>query len=203
MAHDDEEVLRTESGKGKTVIMLHGRGATAHSIMQLEKQLPEAEYIAPQARNNTWYPESFMAPVERNQPYLDSALKKVHGIVQEKSRELGTENIFLLGFSQGACLASEYVARNPKSYGGLILFSGGLIGEDIRDYRGNLEKTPVFIGCSEKDPHIPLQRVNDTEEVFKQLNGVVNKHIFDGSAHTVTDHEITAAENIIRKHTPI
>ena len=199
MVHEEEEVLRKESSEEKTVIMLHGRGATAHSIIQLEKQLPEAEYIAPQAANNTWYPRSFMEPVGSNQPHLDSALKKVHGLVEEASERVGKENVFLLGFSQGACLASEYVARNPDRYGGVIVFSGGLIGEELREHKGDMDRTPIFIGCSENDPHIPLERVERTAKVFEDLKADTEKYVFEGSYHGITDYELDAANNLIGK----
>ncbi len=197
MVHEEEEVLRKEGSADKTVIMLHGRGATAHSIMQLEKQLPKAEYVAPQAADNTWYPRSFMEPVGSNQPHLDSALRKVHGLVEEAAERVGKENAFLLGFSQGACLASEYVARNPDGYGGVIVFSGGLIGERVREHKGDMEGTPVFIGCSENDPHIPLERVDRTAQTFEGLGADMEKHVFEGSYHGITEYELDAAESII------
>lgn len=198
--HEGQEVLKSGDAENfeKAVIMIHGRGATAHSILQLEKKLPKALYYAPQAANNTWYPRSFMNPVEDNQPYLDSALKKVYSLVEElKEKGFEQEDIFLLGFSQGACLASEYVARNPGKYGGLIVFSGGVIGETVKDYSGSMENTPVFIGCSDNDPHIPLERVNQTEQVFKEMDANVEKHVFEGSFHGITDYELEQARKII------
>lgn len=174
----------------KAVIMLHGRGATAESIIQLSSKLPEAAYIAPQAENREWYPKSFMEPRENNQPHLDSALSELDTLVQETVEKVGRENLFLLGFSQGACLASEYVASNPEKYGGLIILSGGLIGEKINDFEGDLEQTHVFIGCSDKDPHIPLERVEETVQVMEKLNGDVEKYIMQGSHHGIVDYEV-------------
>ena len=191
--HEEGEVLKAGPDleeADKAVIMIHGRGATAHSIIQLHRQLPEATFLAPQASNREWYPRSFMESRERNQPNLDSALRKIDSLVEKASREVGKENVFLLGFSQGACLASEYMASNPDRYGGLIALSGGLIGEEIRDFSGNMDRTPVFLGCAEEDPHIPLERVNETEELFQELNSDVEKYIFEGSQHGIVDYEV-------------
>jgi len=174
----------------KAVIMLHGRGATAESIIQLSSKLPEAAYIAPQAENREWYPKSFMEPRENNQPHLDSALGELDTLVQETVEKVGRENLFLLGFSQGACLGSEYVASNPEKYGGLIILSGGLIGEKAEAFEGDLEQTHVFIGCSDKDPHIPLERVEETVQVVEKLNGDVEKYIMQGSHHGIVDYEV-------------
>lgn len=181
----------------KAVIMLHGRGASAGGMIRLSEELPEAAYLAPQASRRTWYPHSFLEPREKNQPHLDSALRKVDSLMEKAADQVGKENVFLLGFSQGACLASEYVASNPERYGGVILFSGGLIGEEIGKFSGNLEETPVFIGCSDDDPHIPLERVNSTEQVFQELNGEVEKYIMEGSHHGIVDYEVEKASEII------
>lgn len=200
MTHQNTEVLRAGEDLGdaeKAVIMIHGRGASAQSILQLSEKLPEAAYLAPQAANRTWYPHSFLEPTEKNQPHLDSALEKIDELVEECSSEVGKKNVVLLGFSQGACLASEYAARNPTRYGGLIAFSGGLIGEDVGEFSGDMEETPVFIGCAENDPHIPKSRVDETEEVFQELNADVEKYIFDGSHHGIVDYEVRRANEII------
>ncbi|MFB6100376.1 MAG: alpha/beta hydrolase [Candidatus Nanohalobium sp.] len=198
--HADGEVLTAGSdlkNADKAVIMIHGRGATAHSIIQLHRQLPDAAFIAPQAANREWYPRGFMEPRERNQPHLDSALRRVDELVEKAVGEVGKENFFLLGFSQGACLASEYMASNPGKYGGLFALSGGLIGEEIREFSGDLEETSVFIGCAENDPHIPLERVNETEKVFQGLNADVEKYIFEGSQHGIVDHEIERIRELL------
>lgn len=199
--HAEGEVL--EAGKDlqeaeKAVIMLHGRGATAHSIIQLHRQLPEAAYLAPQAASREWYPESFMKLRGRNQPHLDSALRKVDTLVERATSAVGRENVFLLGFSQGACLASEYLAANTDKYGGLFALSGGLIGKEVRSFSGDLRETPVFLGCAENDPHIPLERVNETEKVFNELNTDVEKHIFEGSQHGIIDYEIERINEIMK-----
>lgn len=199
--HDDQKVLTkglSLEEADKAVVMLHGRGASAQSMLQLTDQLPEAAYLAPQASRRTWYPRSFMEPRERNQPHLDSALRKVKDTVEKASDFVGLENVVLLGFSQGACLASEYAASNPEKYGGIILFSGGLIGDEVRSFSGDMEETPVFIGCAEDDPHIPFSRVDETVEVFKDLNAdVVEKYVLDGSHHGIVEYELEKASEII------
>lgn len=182
----------------KAVIMIHGRGATAESIIDLSSDLPETAYIAPQASNKTWYPNSFLEEREKNQPHLDSALERIDRLVTEASEAVGKENVFILGFSQGACLASEYVASNPGKYGGLIVLSGGLIGKKLKQYTGDLQNTGVFIGCSDRDPHIPLERVNETEKVFDEMNADVEKYIMKGTHHGVVDYEIEKASEMIR-----
>ena len=182
----------------KVVIMLHGRSATAESILHLSEQLPEAAYLAPQAAKRQWYPRSFMESREKNQPHLDSALELVDSLVQEAADSVGRENVYLLGFSQGACLASEYVASHPGRYGGLIVLSGGLIGDQIQEYEGNFKETPVFIGCSDNDPHIPLERVNETVEVLKNLNGDVEKYIMQGSHHGIGEYEIEKIKEMLK-----
>jgi phospholipase/carboxylesterase len=199
--HDDQKVL-TEGldleDEEKAVVMVHGRGASAHSMLQLVDQLPEAAYLAPQASRRTWYPQSFLEPREKNQPHLDSALRKVGDVVEKASKFVGLENVVILGFSQGACLASEFVASNPEKYGGVVLLSGGLIGDEIGDFEGDMEETPVFFGCAEEDPHIPFSRVDETVDVFENLNTeIVEKYVLDGSHHGIVEHELKKASEII------
>lgn len=200
--HEDQPVqtsgLQLEEAE-KAVIMLHGRGASAAGMIQLSEELPEAAYLAPQASRRTWYPHSFLEPREKNQPHLNSALRTVDSLGEKAADHVGKENVFLLGFSQGACLTSEYVASNPDRYGGAILFSGGLIGDEVGEFEGDLEETPVFIGCSDNDPHIPLERVNETEEVLQGLNGEVEKYIIEGSNHGIVEHEIERAAEMIKQ----
>lgn len=180
------------------MIMIHGRGATAPSIIQLANEFDTDRKLtlrAPQASGHTWYPYSFMAPSEQNQPGLSSGLQKIYDIVQNlKSEGFSEENIYFLGFSQGACLASEFVARHPSKYGGLIALSGGMIGVgdavNPDDYEGDLQDTPIFMGCSDVDPHIPKERVNESEEVFKKLNANVTKKLYPGMGHLVNEDEI-------------
>ncbi len=184
------------------MILVHGRGATAESILELSGALahPEMVYVAPQAFGNTWYPYSFLAPMEQNEPGLSSALQVVSDLIdQVYAAGIPYDRIFLGGFSQGACLASEFVARNARQYAGLLLFSGGLIGPPgtPRDYPGRLDGTPVFIGCSDVDPHIPLARVNETADVLGALGASVDKQVYPGMAHTINEDEIARANELI------
>jgi len=184
------------------LVLVHGRGATARSIVQMGQEVHREgiALLAPQAARNTWYPNSFLAPVERNEPGRTSGLQAV-GDAVERAVEAGIdrERILLLGFSQGACLASEYVARNPRRYGGLVALSGGLIGEtvDPTSYEGDIERTPVFIGCSDVDPHIPLERVKETSEAFELLHGDVDERIYEGMGHGVNEDEMDAVADLV------
>lgn len=188
------------------MIMIHGRGATAPSILQLANELDTDRKLtlrAPQASGNTWYPNSFMAPSEQNQPGLSSGLQKIYDIVQDlKGHGISEESIYFLGFSQGACLASEFVARHPAKYAGLIVLSGGMIGigDSVNpdDYEGDLQRTPIFMGCSDVDPHIPKERVNESEEVFVMLNANVTKKLYPGMGHLVNEDEIEHIEEMLK-----
>ena len=184
------------------LILVHGRGATAAGILELADYLPHEEmaYLAPQAAGNTWYPYSFLMPLEQNEPYLSSALARLGALVAEVERAgIPAERVVLGGFSQGACLASEFVARQARRYGGLLAFSGGLIGPPgtPRAYEGALDGTPVFLGCSDVDPHIPLARVNETAEVLSRLGAVVDKRIYPRLGHTINQDEIVAAAALV------
>ncbi|SNZ16230.1 phospholipase/carboxylesterase [Natronoarchaeum philippinense] len=176
-------------------VLVHGRGATAQSIVGMGEEFHQdgVAYLAPQAARNTWYPNSFLAPVEQNEPGRSSGLQAV-GDAVERATDAGipTERVVVLGFSQGACLASEFVARNPTRYGGLVALSGGLIGEaiDEGDYEGDLEGTPAFFGCSDVDPHIPEQRVHESASVFENLDADVEKRLYEGMGHGVNEDEI-------------
>ena len=178
------------------VVLVHGRGATAQSIVAMASDLPaeRVAYLAPQAARNTWYPNSFLQPVEQNEPGRASGLAAVDAAV-ERATDAGIplESVLVGGFSQGACLATEYVARNPRRYGGLVAFSGGLIGETIdhEDYEGDLDGTPAFFGCSDVDPHIPEERVHDSAAVIEALGGDVTKRLYEGMGHGVNDDEMT------------
>lgn len=184
------------------MILAHGRGATADSIMVLADLLPHPDmaYLAPQAAHNTWYPYSFLNPIEQNEPYLSSALARLEELTtQVEEAGISLSRLVLAGFSQGACLVSEFAARNARRYGGLLLFSGGLIGPPgtTRDYAGSLEGTPVFIGCSDIDPHIPLARVQETTAVLTQLGAAVTEKIYPGMGHTIIEDEIEQANEIV------
>ena len=186
------------------MILVHGRGATAVSILDLASVLPHPTmaYLAPQATGHSWYPLSFLAPMDNNQPGLDSGLATIGKLVQQiEEAGIPASQIVLGGFSQGACLASEFVARNARRYGGLLVFSGGLIGPPgtPRTYDGTLDGTPVFIGCSDVDFHIPLTRVQETTAVFQQMGGNVTEKIYPQMGHTIVQDEIKEAQKILAK----
>jgi predicted esterase len=177
------------------VIMLHGRGASAQDILSLawEYQQPDFAYLAPQAARNEWYPYRFMEPIASNEPWLSSALAVIDElIIRLENANLPPEKVMLLGFSQGACLALEYAARHAGRYGGLVGYSGGLIGPDgtPRDYPGSFAGTPVFLGCSDVDPHIPKARVQETAEVLKRMGADVTLRLYPNMEHTVNQDEI-------------
>lgn len=185
------------------MILVHGRGATAVSILELANELhhPEFAYLAPQAADNTWYPYSFLAPMTQNEPGLSSGLQAIGELVdQVAAAGIPADRLVLAGFSQGACLASEFVARDARRYGGLLAFSGGLIGPPgtPRDYDGSLAGTPVFLGCSDVDFHIPLERVVETAVVFTKLGANVNKQIYPNMGHTIVQDEIDQANQIMQ-----
>lgn len=184
------------------LVLVHGRGATAQSIIQMADEFHRhgVTYLAPQAARNTWYPNAFTAPVKSNEPGRSSGLQAIDDAVTEANNaEISTDRVMVLGFSQGACLASEYVARNPRRYGGLAALSGGLIGEsvDFSDYKGDLERTPVFLGCSDVDPHIPEERVHESAEIFEKLNGDVTKRLYEGMGHGINRDEIDHVSEMV------
>ncbi|HEX9925200.1 MAG TPA: dienelactone hydrolase family protein [Anaerolineae bacterium] len=185
------------------MILVHGRGANAPDILQLANELhqPELAYLAPQAAGNTWYPYSFMEPIERNEPWLSSALGVVAGLLRQiEAAGIPAEKIILGGFSQGACLASEFVARNARRYGGLIAFSGGLIGPPgtPRDYEGSLDGMPIFLGCSDVDFHIPKERVHETAVTFERMGATVTERLYPNMGHTIVQDEIEHARKILQ-----
>jgi predicted esterase len=182
--------------------MIHGRGASAESIITLANEFDTGNihYRAPQASQYTWYPYSFLQPTERNEPGLSSGLQVIFDIVSDlENKGISKEKIILLGFSQGACLATEFVARHPAKYGGLIALSGGLIGDTVHPekYEGDLGGTPYFVGCSDADPHIPVERVDESVEIMKKLGAQVTKKIYPGMGHTVNQDEIDHIKKII------
>lgn len=186
------------------MILLHGRGATPDDILRLGRNFEQSDlaFVAPKAANYTWYPYSFLTAVEENEPHLSSALEKVRTVfVQIKNHGFRQDQIYLLGFSQGACLALEYVARNPGKYAGVFGLSGGLIGSNVNteDYSGDLESTPIFMGCSDADRHIPLERVEKSAEILKSMNAQVEKRIYQGMPHTVNDDEIEFIQHSLQE----
>lgn len=185
------------------MIMLHGRGSSSQSILELADAFPHPDFafVAPQAFGRTWYPHSFLMPLAANEPYLSSALQTVDDLVQDLIRRgFAEERIMLLGFSQGACLALEYTARHARRYGGIVGLSGGLIGPDgtPRNYPGMLKRTPVFLGCSTIDAHIPQQRVIETAHVLEEMDAEVTMRLYPGMGHTVNDDEIAFVREMMR-----
>lgn len=175
------------------VVMVHGRGATARSILQMSQEFDrdDVAYLAPQAARNTWYPNSFLAPVEQNEPGRSSGLDAIEGLVEQASAAgIDSEQVLLMGFSQGACLTTEYAATHPRRYGGVAALSGGLIGETLGEYDGDMERTPVFLGCSDVDPHIPIERVHETRDIFESMNADVEERIYEGMGHGVNQDEL-------------
>lgn len=181
--------------------MVHGRGASAEDILSLASEFyhPEFAYLAPQAANNTWYPYPFMTPMQQNEPWLSSALQALEETLAYITEHVPAERVILLGFSQGACLATEFAARNARRYLGIAGLSGGLIGPDgtPRDYPGSLDGTPVFLGCSDIDPHIPKERVEETARVLTALGGEVTMRLYPKMAHTINEDEIAAVRDMM------
>ena len=182
-------------------VLVHGRGATARSILQMGEEFEREGMatLAPQAARNTWYPNAFTAPVASNEPGRTSGLRAIRDAVALAADHVGRDRVLLLGFSQGACLASEFVARYPDRYGGLAALSGGLIGErvDPDEYTGDLQGMPVFFGCSDTDPHIPAERVRVSADVFERLGGDVTTRLYEGMGHGVNRDEIDAVSEIV------
>jgi predicted esterase len=204
--HQGQAVLHTGSALEEAkaaVIMLHGRGSTADDILSLATDFKTGGvgYLAPQAAGYQWYPNRFIAPLESNEPYLGSALALVGDLVNHlKTAGIPQEKIVLLGFSQGACLALEYAARNSGRYGGVVGLSGALIGPPgtPRTYPGSMQATPVFLGCSDVDFHIPLNTVVESAAVFRQMGGDVTERIYPGMGHTVNQDEIAYVDDLLQ-----
>jgi phospholipase/carboxylesterase len=189
------------------MVMIHGRGATASSILSLAEELDRRDvaYLAPQAAGNTWYPNTFLASIPENEPYLSSALGVVAGLLEHLAGGgIPPERTILLGFSQGACLALEFAARNAQCYAGVVGLSGGLIGPDgtPRDYAGALAGTPIFLGCSDVDAHIPATRVLESADVLRRLGGDVDVRLYPGMGHTVNGDEIAAVRDMLARLPP-
>jgi predicted esterase len=184
-------------------VLVHGRGATAESILSLAPLVDPGgfTFLAPQAAGGTWYPWSFMEPIERNEPWLSSALALLSDLLDRTAAAgIPAERTVLLGFSQGACLTLEFAARNARRYGAVVGLSGGLIGPEgtLRDYAGSLDGTPVFLGCSDVDSHIPKERVEETADVMRRLGGDVEVRLYPGMGHTINQDELDAAGALLR-----
>lgn len=185
------------------VILVHGRGDSAAGIIGLADEFPLADvlWIAPQAAGNTWYPFSFLSPTEQNEPGLSSGLSVIGSLVHVMAGEgIPAERVVLMGFSQGACLSQEYAARNARRYHAVVGLSGGLIGPPgtSRDYPGSFTATPVLLGCSDIDPHIPLARVHESAEVFRKMGAAVDERIYPRMGHTINADEVSAVTELLR-----
>jgi predicted esterase len=202
--HDDQPVVDVGAplGTAPVAIMVHGRNAGPANILDLVPRLarPHLTYVAPAARDRTWYPYSFMAEIVSNEPGLSSGLA-VLGALVERAEASGVPRarVVLLGFSQGACLAAEFAARHPGRYGGVILFSGGVIGPPgtTWDDRGRFDGTPIFLGCSDRDSHVPESRVRESAELFSRMGAEVTMRIYPAMGHLVSDDEIGAAQEVL------
>ncbi|MEO6916764.1 MAG: dienelactone hydrolase family protein [Chitinophagaceae bacterium] len=186
----------------KLLLMMHGRGGSAQDILSIARHFDLGTFAlaAPQATNNSWYPNSFLAPPAQNEPWLTSALDTIKALVEDyTAKGFSSENIYFLGFSQGACLTLEFLARNARKYGGAVAYTGGLIGDRImtENYHGDFEQTPVFIGTSNPDPHVPVERVYATTNILKAMNANVTEKVYNGMGHTINQDEIDTANNLI------
>ena len=205
--HRNQPVLQRgaplNAAKG-AVVLLHGRGASADDILGLAQDfdLPDLAYLAPEAAEHTWYPYSFLSPIEQNQPWLDSALRLVGETVQRAiTAGIEQQKVAIVGFSQGACLATEFVTRNAARYGGLVAFTGGLIGPPGAKfvYSGELSGTPCFLGVGHRDPHVPWKRVEESAAVLSDLGAAVTLRRYPGLPHTINQDEIDHAKIILRR----
>jgi phospholipase/carboxylesterase len=187
----------------KVIIMVHGRGGSAEDMVHnLRNHLKLAGYaiLAPQATNDTWYPYSFLAPSKQNEPWLSSALEIIGAATSMAvTGNRSTKNLYYLGFSQGACLMLEYITRHATRYGGIFGYSGGLIGDKIymENYAGNFESTPILLGCSDVDPHIPLHRVYASENILKDMGAKVHTRIYPGMGHTINHDEVELTNRLL------
>jgi predicted esterase len=203
--HAGQPVLRAGpavSDARLVAILIHGRGASAEDILGLAQELraKDVAYLAPQAAGHSWYPYSFLSPIPRNEPGLTSALGVIAGLIKDMARQgVPADRLVLMGFSQGACLSLEFAARHPARYAAIAGLSGGLIGPPgtPRDYPGSLEGTPVFLGCSDVDAHIPLERVRESAEVFRRMAAQVDERIYPGMGHTVNRDELDAVDALL------
>ena len=185
-------------------ILVHGRGASADDILGLAQEFGARDiaYIAPQAAGNTWYPSPFLSPIEQNEPWLSSALGVIETLVDDLERQgTAADRVALMGFSQGACLTLEFAARHARRYAAIAGFSGGLIGPPgtPREYAGDFSATPVFLGCSDVDPHIPVERVRETGSVFRRMGADVDERIYSRMGHTIVRDEIDAVSAMLAR----
>jgi phospholipase/carboxylesterase len=181
------------------VVLLHGRGSSPEGVLELADRLgePDVAFLAPAARGGTWYPQSFLAPFADNEPYLSSALGVVDGLVHSVG---DATRLVLAGFSQGACLASEYALRHPQRYGGLLLYTGGVLGPPGTTWtpRGTFAGTPAYLGTADPDDWVPVERVRETAALFAAMDAVVSVDVFPGMGHLVNEQEIAAGRALLR-----
>ena len=188
--------------------MLHGRGASAENILAMSAYLNINDFalLAPEATNSSWYPHSFLAAPLQNEPWLSSALFLIADLLSDINNQgIASENIYFLGFSQGACLTLEFVARNAIKYGGVVAFTGGLIGDKIynENYKGNFNQTPIFIGTSNPDPHVPVERVNASADILQQMNASVTLRVYNNMGHTINKEEMELANSLVFNNDPL
>jgi phospholipase/carboxylesterase len=182
------------------VVLLHGRGATTRGVLDLVEEFYHRGvlYLAPQATHNRWYPALGFGPLEHNEPWLSAALARVDDALgMAADAGIPPERTLLFGFSQGACLAAEFVARTPRRYGGLVALSGGLLGERVGEYEGSLDGTPVFLGCSATDPYVSAERVRATAAVFEALDGRVTTRLYEDLGHAINDEEMHRTDALV------
>jgi len=185
----------------KALILLHGRGATAEGILSLSDKLCSDDFYiaAPQATNHAWYPYSFMKEEKLNEPYLSSSVEGIKNLIDQIAEHISKEKIFIAGFSQGACLALEVSARFAAKYGGIVAFTGGLIGDKLNEkkYLGDFEGTKVFISNGDQDPHIPLIRSEESKKLMEKLDACVTLKVYEKRPHIITEDEIKLAKEIV------
>lgn len=186
----------------KALIMIHGRGGSAEDILSLSGYLNVNEFalLAPQANGHSWYPYSFMAPPSQNEPWLSESLGVIKNMIIELNEKgFASKDIFLLGFSQGACLALEFAGRNANNYGGIVAFTGGLVGDKLylENYNGDFDGTPVFIGSGNPDAHVPVERVKASTRILKSMNANVTQKIYENMGHTISNDEIDMANSLV------
>jgi predicted esterase len=205
--HGNQPVLHRGpaiAGARQVAILVHGRGGSAEDILSLTQELRarDVAYLAPQAAGHTWYPYSFLSPIEENEPGITSGLGVLARLVERADTEgPGAANVVLIGFSQGACLSLEFAARHARRYGGVAALSGGLIGAPgtPRNYESTFDGTPVFLGCSDIDPHIPVERVHESAEVFRKMGAAVDERIYPRMGHTINRDELEAVSGMLNR----
>ena len=192
------------AGARGALVLIHGRGADAEGMLDLAAHFRAERFaaVAPQANGHTWYPFPFLAPIAQNQPHLDSALAVLESITSALAADgIPRDRQVLIGFSQGACLSLEFAARSDRRWGGVVGLSGGVIGPPgtTWDRPKGVAGTPVFLGCSDVDPHIPATRVHETAQLFTSLGAVVDERIYPGMPHTINEDEIAAVQALLER----